>query len=354
VENVWTIFKDAFKEWIKKWWFVGSFFVVPLLGFIAQIAGFTISLLGNNDLLKSTINYQWFSKTYTQHFLYPSTTQYTLSDILKWFAQKSFVLFAVFLVLYVLLGVVPSYEKQDLHHRNLMLRIFILFFIANILFEFVYMFVMKQFNPMTLQSNTKKFELVNRILMWLFSPFSTSNFITIGLLSILLQSKFTGKSSVRIIFFLYVISFISLLFSIPLGFLQSHEPSFVSVFISLIIFIVSLLIGMYSIFFYVPLARDDTFKDGIDEGFGLARKYPDIKLIYLGSLILLSLIGIGFYFINSHVFGLSKTFNIINFVNYILEFLGNFIVSMLIVTIYELSLGYSGEDDTNYTDLEGK
>ena len=205
MKRVWMVFKESASEWVKKWWFVLSLFTVPIVGLLTSFVGFTLVRLQNSEQLGETINYGWFTQAYDSRFPYPSTVQFTLRQIVLWFLQKSIALFLVFLVLYFLLGIVPTLNNPDARHRKLLLKTGMVFFVAHIFLDVVYMMVMKRFNSPTLFNNLKALDLTTNFLGHLFNPISMVTLMSIGIISLLLGGGFGGKSVAKVVAFLYAI-----------------------------------------------------------------------------------------------------------------------------------------------------
>ncbi|MCE5193820.1 MAG: hypothetical protein ABFD13_01930 [Candidatus Cryosericum sp.] len=223
MKRVWTVFKESVSEWLTWWWFMLSLFTVPVLGLLTSFVGFTLARLENSERLRETINYGWFTHAYSSHFPYPSTTQFTLGQIVLWFLRKSIALFLVFLVMYYLLGIVPTVNNPDTRHRKLLLRTGAVFFVAHIFLDVIYMTIMQRFDSATLYSNLKVLELTTNFSMDLFTPISIVAFMSIGIISLLVGRGYGGESSVRIVAFRYVIWLSVFAVSIPPTLMRSLE-----------------------------------------------------------------------------------------------------------------------------------
>lgn len=302
MQRVWTVFKKSASEWAKKWWFIVSLFSVPLVGLLAGFVGFTVARLENSERLRETISYRWFTNAYNGHFPYPSTTQLDLGRIVLWFLQKSIALFLVFLVLYFLLGVVPTLNSPDPRHRNLLFKTGIVLFAAHILLEFVYMMIMKPFDFPTLSGNLKALELTTNLLGHLFNPVSMVTFMSIGVISLLLGRGFTGKSAARVVAWAYIVSLSLFVFSIPSILVSSPEfQPFTRGTLALLTAVLASTLTMLSHYFYVPIAREDSVRKPIKEGFELMKRYPELVWIFLAVFGVSVLISIPSLYVTYHI-----------------------------------------------------
>jgi len=343
MKSVWTVFKESVSEWVRKWWFILSLFTVPILGLFISFVGFTLARLEDNERLKEAINYGWFTHIYTAHFPYPSTTQFTLRQIILWLLQKSIALFLIFLVLYFLLGIIPTLKKPDTRHRKLLLKTGIAFFVANIFLDVVYMMIMKRFDSQTLINNLKTLELTTNFLHNLFSPVSTVTFILIGIISLLLGREFTEKPAAKIVAFLYIISLLIFIFSIPGTFVRSPEfQPFISGTLTFLTFIAGFILTTLSYYFYIPIAKEDNFKNAVEEGFELIKMYPELIWIFLVFFALLSGISVSFSYITYNILALRNQV-ISQILTVILISFEYFIGAMMLITIYKLINNMLGE-----------
>lgn len=333
MKSVWTVFKESVSQWIKKWWFILSLFTVHILGLFISFVGFTLARLEDSERLKVTINYGWFTHIYNAHFPYPSVTQFTFRQIILWFLQKSIALFLIFLVLYFFWGIIPTLKKPDSRHRKLLLKTGAVFFVANVFLDVVYMIIMKRFDSQTLLNNLKAFELTTTFLEDLFLPISIVSFISIGIISLLLGRGFVGKSAARIVAFEYIISLLIFIFSIPSTIVRSPKfQPFISGTLTFLTFIIGFILIILSYYFYIPIAREDNFKNAIKEGFELIRKYPELIWIFLVFDAVISMISILLAYITYHVENqiISQTLSAV-YIGF-----GYFIGAMVLITIYKL------------------
>jgi len=286
--------------------------------------------------VKETMNYGWFTHIYNAHFPYPSATQFTLRQIILWLLQKSIALFLIFLVLYFLLGIIPTLKNPDTRHRKLLLKTGVVFFVANIFLDVVYMMIMKRFDSQTLLNNLKALELTTTFLEDLFSPVSIVTFISIGITSLLLGKRFTGKSAAKIVAFWYIISLLIFVFSIPGTFVRNPKfQPFISGTLTFLTFIIGFILIMLSYYFYIPIAREDNFKNAIKEGFELIKRYPELIWIFLVFFAVLSVISISYSFITYNILALRNQV-ISQILTVILIRFEYFIGAMILITIYKL------------------
>jgi len=337
MKSVWTVFKESVSEWVKKWWFILSLFTVPILGLLTSSMGFTLARLENSERLKETINYGWFTHAYNSHFPYPSITQFTLRQIVLWFLQKSIALFLVFLVLYFLLGIVPTLNNPDTRHRNLLLKTGIVFFVAHILLDVVYMMVMKRFNSPTSFNNLKALDLTTNFLGDLFNPISMVTFMSIGIISLLLGRGFGGKSVAKVVAFRYVISLSIFVFSLPSTLMASPEfQPLISGTLTFLAAILASILMMLSYYFYIPIAREANSTRAIKEGFESIKRYPELVWIFLASFGVSLVISIPSPYITYHIPAPWSQIILQTLTAVSLGF-QYFIVAMMFVTIYKLT-----------------
>ncbi|HZL83695.1 MAG TPA: hypothetical protein VFB98_09510 [Candidatus Deferrimicrobium sp.] len=302
MQRVWTVFKESASEWAKKWWFILSLFTVPILGLLTSSVGFTLARLENSERLRETISYMWFTNAYNGHFPYPSTTQLNLKQIALWFLQKSIALFLVFLVLYFLLGVVPTLSNPDPRHRSLLLKTGIVLFVAHILLEVVYVMIMKRFNSPTLSGNLKALELTANLLEHLFNPVSMVTFMSIGVISLLLGKGFTGKSAARVVAWGYIVSLALFVVSIPSNLVANPEfQPFTRGTLTFLAVVLASTLTMLSYYFRVPIAREDSVRKAIKEGFELMKRYPEFVWIFLAVFGASVVIGIPSVYVTYHI-----------------------------------------------------
>lgn len=302
MQRVLTFFRESMSEWAKKWWFIVSLFSVPLVGLLTGFVGFTLARLQNSERLGETISYRWFTNAYNGRFPYPSTTQFTLRQIALWFLQKSIALFLVFLVLYFLLGVVPTLSNPDPRHRNLLLKTGIVFLAARILLEVLYMMILKPFDSPTLSSNLKALELTTSLLGHLFNPVSMVTFMSIGIISLLLGRGFTGKSAARVVAWAYIVSLALFVVSIPSVLVSSPEfQPLTRGTLTLLAAVLASTLTMLSYYFYVPIAREDGVRKAIKEGFELMKRYPELVWIFLASIGVSLVLSIPSPYITYHI-----------------------------------------------------
>ncbi len=336
MKRVWTVFKESASEWAKKWWFILSLFSVPIVGLLTGFVGFTLARLENSERLGETISYGWFTNAYNGHFPYPSMTQLDLGQIVLWFFQKSIALFLVFLVLYLLLGVVPTLSNPDPRHRNLLLKTGIVLFAANILLDVVYMMIMKPFDSPTLSGNLKALELTTNFLGHLFNPVSMMTFMSIGVISLLLGRGFTGKSAAKVVAWRFIVSLLLFIFSIPLTLLTSPEfQPFIRGTLTFLAASLASALMMLSYYFYIPIAREDSVRKAIKEGFELMKRYPEVVWIFLASSGVSLVISIPSLYVTSHISApwgkvILQTLTAVSFG------FQSFIVAMMFATMYKL------------------
>jgi len=336
MKSVWTVFEESVSEWAKKWWLMLSLFTVPIIGLLTSFVGFTLARLENSERLRETIDYGWFTHAYNGHFPYPSTVQFTPGQIVLWFLHKSIALFLVFLVLYFLLGIVPTLNNPDPRHRKLLLTTGIVFFVAHIFLDVVYMMIMKRFDSPTLSSNLKTLDLTTNFLGDSFNPISMVTFMSIGIISLLLGRGFTGKSAAKVVAWGYIISLSLFVFSIPSTLMRSAEfQPFIRGTLTFLAAVIGFVLVMISYYFYIPIAREDNTKKAIKEGFELMKRYPEVVWIFLAAFGTSVVISIPSAYVTYHIPApwnqmISQTQSAVSFgFQY-------FVVAMMFVTIYKL------------------
>jgi predicted MFS family arabinose efflux permease len=90
-----------------------------------------------------------------------------------------------------------------------------------------------------------------------------------------------------------------------------------------------------SYYFYIPIAREDNFKNAIKEGFELIKRYPELIWIFLVFFAVLSGISVSFSYITYHIPTLRNQV-ISQILNVIFESFEYFIGAMTLITIYKL------------------